>query len=95
MPIGFVLDYLQYPLFIAVADYKSYAFDTTQLSRRPLRIAAGGYDKGFWIESVSQPQQLTALSISDVGYGARVQYIDIRGILGSNNLVTGLEESAS
>lgn len=44
---------------------------------------------------MGQPQQLAALVVSDVGYGAGVQQVDISSLVGSNNLVTSLEEFAS
>jgi len=95
MPIGFVLDYLYHSLLITVAYYQSYTLDAAELYWHPLCIAAGDHDQSVRITAMGQPQQLAALVVSDVGYGACVQQVDISSLVGSNNLVTGLEELAS
>jgi hypothetical protein len=95
MPIGFVLDYLYHPLLITVAHYQSYTLDVAEICWCPLSIAAGDQDQGTGITAVGQPQQLAALAVSDVGYGAGVQQVNVSSMVGSNNLVANLEELAS
>jgi hypothetical protein len=44
---------------------------------------------------MGQPQQITTLAVSDMGYGACVQQINISGMVRGNYLVTSLKELAS
>jgi hypothetical protein len=44
---------------------------------------------------MGQPQQITALTVGNMGYGACVQQINISGMVRGNYLVTSLKELAS
>jgi hypothetical protein len=44
---------------------------------------------------MGEPQQLAALLVSDVGYGARIKQVDVGSRAGGDNLIASLKELAS
>jgi hypothetical protein len=95
MPIGFGLDYLCQPLLIAVAHYQPDPLDATDLHSGPLHIAASGDNQCFGVTAMGQPQQITTLAVSDMGYSACVKQINISGMVRGNYPVTSIKELAS
>jgi hypothetical protein len=54
-----------------------------ELIRGPLRVAADGCYEAIGVVSVDAPRQLAALVISNVGYRACVEQVDVSGIWGA------------
>ena len=77
---------------MAITQNKVYALDLPHLVRCTLCVASGGHDGETRISLASRPKSLARLGVGHMGYGARVEYIDIGSIVETNDTISRLDK---
>jgi hypothetical protein len=83
MTPGCAADDLHKPFLPLPADDQPDAVNSLEFIGGPLRVASDGRHEAAGIASMSRPQKLAALAISDVGYRARIEHVDVGTIGGA------------